>query len=47
MLLVYRTHQCCGWWKGFIDENENGLLRRELDTLADYVDELTDSQILE
>ena len=47
MLLVYRTHQCCGWWKGFIDENKNGLLRRELDTLADYVDELTDSQILE
>jgi len=45
VLLVYRTHQCCGWRKGFIDEDKNGLLRRELDTLADHVDELADGQI--
>lgn len=45
MFLVYRRHQRGGWWQDFIDEDENGLLGRELDTLADYVDELAYGKI--
>lgn len=46
VLLIYRAHQCRGWRQGFVHKNENGLLRCELDALANHVDKLTDSQIL-
>ena len=46
MLLVYRTHQCYGWWQGLIDKDKNDLRRRGLDTLADHLNELTHSQIV-
>lgn len=46
MLLVDRAHQCCRWRKDFVDEDEDGLLRCELDTLPDHVDKLPDSEIL-
>jgi hypothetical protein len=45
VLLVYRTHQSGGGWKDFIDEDEDGLLGRQLDALADHVDELANGEI--
>ena len=45
MLLVYRAHESCGRRQDLIDEDEDGLLRRELDPLTDNVHELTDRQI--
>ena len=42
VLLVDRAHQSRGWRKGFIHEDEDGLLRCELDALANHVNELTD-----
>lgn len=45
MLLVDGAHQSCGRWQDFIDKDEDGLLRGELDALADDIDELTDSQV--
>jgi hypothetical protein len=46
VLLVYGTHECCCGRQYLIDEYEDGLLRRELDALTDYVDELANRQIL-
>ena len=45
MLLVDAGHECGGWWQDLVDENEYGLLWRELDTLADDVDELADGKV--
>lgn len=45
MLLVDAAHQGSRGWQDLIDEDENGLLRGELDTLPDDVDELTDGQV--
>lgn len=45
MFFVDAAHESCGWRKHFIDENEDGLLGGELDTLADHIDELTDGEI--
>ena len=45
MLLVDAAHQSSSWWENFIDEDEDGLLWRELDALADDVDELTDGEV--
>lgn len=45
MLLVDAGHECRGWWQDLVDENEDGLLWGELDTLADDVDELADGEI--
>lgn len=45
MLLVDAAHQRSGGWQDLIDEDEDGLLRGELDAFADYVDELADGQI--
>ena len=45
MLIINATHEGCGWRKDFINEDEDGLLRRQLDPLSDDIDELTDSQI--
>jgi hypothetical protein len=46
VLLIYGTHQCCCGRKYLIDKNKDGFLRRKLDTLADYVDELSNRKIL-
>lgn len=46
MLLIDGAHKSCGRWEDFIHENENGLLRRKLDSLSDNVDELPHGQIL-
>lgn len=45
MLLVNRRHQRGGRWQHLVDEDEDGLLGRELDALADYINELTNGQI--
>jgi hypothetical protein len=45
MLLVNRGHQRGGRWQHLVDEDEDGLLGRKLDALADYINELTDSQV--
>jgi len=45
VFLVNAAHERGGRWQDLIDEDEDGLLGRELDTLADYVDELTDGKI--
>ena len=45
MLLVDFGHEFGGWWQNLVDEDEDGLLWRELDTLADDVDELADGEI--
>jgi len=46
VLLVNRAHQSRGWRKRFIHEDKDGLLRCELDALANHVNELTDRQVL-
>lgn len=46
MLLVDRAHECRCWRQDLVDEDEDGLLRRKLDTLPNNVDELAHGQIL-
>ena len=45
MLFVDRIHQGCCWREDLIDKDEDGFLRRQLDTLADDIHELADRQI--
>ena len=45
MLLVYRAHESCCWRQDLIDEDEDRLLGRQLDSLADHVDELAHGEI--
>ena len=45
MLLIDGAHERRSRWQDLIDEDEDGFLRRELDTLADDIDELTDSEV--
>lgn len=45
MLLVDGAHQCSSGWQDFVDEDEDGLLGRQLDALADHVDELTNGEV--
>lgn len=45
VLLVYRAHKSSSGWQDLIDEDEDGLLRRQLDALADHVDELANGEI--
>jgi hypothetical protein len=45
VLLVDRAHKSSSWRQNLIDEDEDGLLRRQLDALADYVDELAYGEI--
>ena len=46
MFLIDGAHEGSGWRKDFVDEDEDSLLWRELDTFPDYVDELSHSEIL-
>jgi hypothetical protein len=45
VFLIDAAHQGSSRWQDFVDENENGLLGRELDALADDIDELANRQI--
>ena len=45
VLLVYGGHESGGGRQDLVDEDENGLLGRELDSLADHVDELAYGEI--
>jgi hypothetical protein len=45
VLLVDAAHQGSSGRQDLIDENEDGLLGRQLDALSDDVDELTDGQV--
>lgn len=45
VLLVDAAHEGGSRRQDLIDEDEDGLLRRELDALADYVDELAHGKI--
>jgi len=45
VLLVYGAHQGGGGRQDLVDEDEDGLLGRQLDALADDVDELADGQV--
>lgn len=46
MLLVDGTHELRGWWQYLIDEDEDRLLWRKLDSLSDNVHKLSDRQVL-
>ena len=45
MLLVDAAHQSGGRRQDFIDKDEDRLLRAELDTLANNIDELANGEI--
>ena len=45
MLLVDAAHQGGGGWQNLIDEDEDSLLRRELNSLANNIDELANGEI--
>jgi len=45
VLLVNRTHERGSRRQNLIDEDKDGLLGRQLDPLADHVDELADGEI--
>jgi hypothetical protein len=45
VLLVYRAHQGSGWRQDLVDEDEDGLFGRQLDPLANNVDELADGEV--
>jgi len=45
VLLVDAAHERGSGWKDLVDENEDSLLGRELDALADHVDELSNCEI--
>lgn len=45
VLFVDAAHERGGGWQDFVDEDEDGLLGRKLDSLADDVDELADSEV--
>jgi len=45
MLVPDAAHQCCSGRQYLVDENEDGLFWRELDTFANDVHKLSDSQV--
>lgn len=45
MLFINAAHESGSGRQDLIDEDENGLLRRQLDALADDVDKLADSEV--
>lgn len=45
VFFVDATHERSCGWQDFVHEDENGLLRRKLDALADDVNELPDSEV--
>ena len=47
LLLIYRAHKSGSRRQDLVDEDEDGLLRSELDPLPNNVDELAYGEILE
>ena len=45
MLVVDTAHEGSSGWQNLIDEDKDGLLWAELDSLANNIDELANSQI--
>lgn len=45
MFFVDAAHEGGGWGENLIDEDEDSLLRGELDALTDHVDELAHGEI--
>jgi hypothetical protein len=45
VFLVYGAHQGGGGRQDLVDEDEDGLLRRQLNALTDDVDELADGEV--
>lgn len=45
VLLVDGGHQRGRWWENLVDKDKDGLVRGQLDALADDVDELADCQV--
>ena len=45
VLLVDAAHERSGRWQDLVDEDEDGLLRRQLDALADHIDKLSYSEV--
>nr|GFD56530.1 hypothetical protein [Tanacetum cinerariifolium] len=45
VLLVYRAHKSGCGRQDLIDKDEDGLLGRQLDALANNIDELADSEV--
>jgi hypothetical protein len=45
MLLIDAAHERGRWRQNLIDEDKDGLLRAQLDALADHVDELADGEV--
>ena len=45
MLLVDAAHKCCSRRQHLIDVDEDSLLWRQLDALANHIDELRDREI--
>ena len=45
VLLVDGAHEGGSRWQDLVDEDEDGLLRRELNALADNIDKLTDGKV--
>lgn len=46
MLLVDGAHESCCWREYLVDEDEDSLLGRELDPLADDIDKLPNGKVL-
>lgn len=45
MFFIDAAHECRGWWQDLIDEDEDGLLGRELDALANDIDKLANCKV--
>lgn len=45
VFFIDATHKSSCWWQNLVHEDEDGLLRRKLDALADHVNELADGEI--
>jgi hypothetical protein len=45
VLFVDAAHESCGWRQDLVNEDEDGLLGRQLDPLANNVDELANGQV--
>lgn len=45
MLFVDGAHEGCSRWEDLIHKDEDSFLGRELDALADDIDELTNSEV--
>jgi len=46
VLLIDGAHEGGGWGQDLVNEDEDSLLWRKLDTFPDHVDELSHSEIL-